>query len=234
MSISKNVKKYETILKSVETDSEKFAALFMITKLVDSKDCTAAEKKVLFEAIGTKFLTKLLSTQVVPVDCPPQVYKSVALSILSAFCGEPELASHSDMITHIPALLEIVSQADEDADDNMLIIVSEAYTCLQHIAQYPPGQQVLFEQKAITKMCDIYAEKSFQTDQALNILVTLVQKFGPEAWDATDSTPFHVIINKIALDFETDHTERKFQLCTILQALLMSCRKNIISETAKE
>lgn len=234
MSISKNVKKHVTILKSVESDSEKFAALFMITKLVDSKDCTVTEKKMLFEAIGTKFLTKLLSTQVVPVDCPPQVYKSVALSILSAFCGESELASHPDMIVHIPALLEIVSKADEDADDNMLIIVSEAYTCLQNIAQYSPGQQVLIEHKAIAKMCDIYSEKSFQTDKALNILVTLVQRFSTEAWDATDTAPFHAIINKIALDFETDHTERKFELCTILQALLMSCTKDIISKTAKE
>lgn len=234
MSISKNVKKHVTILKSVESDSEKFAALFMITKLVDSKDCTVTEKKMLFEAIGTKFLTKLLSTQVVPVDCPPQVYKSVALSILSAFCGESELASHPDMIVHVPALLEIVSKADEDADDNMLIIVSEAYTCLQNIAQYSPGQQVLIEHKAIAKMCDIYSEKSFQTDKALNILVTLVQRFSTEAWDATDTAPFHAIINKIALDFETDHTERKFELCTILQALLMSCTKDIISKTAKE
>ncbi|CAL7951205.1 unnamed protein product [Xylocopa violacea] len=234
MSVPESVKKCVAILKSVETDSEKFAALFMVTKLVNSKDCTAAVKKILFEAIGTNFLKKLLLPQVVPVDCPPQVYKSVALSILSAFCGEPELASHPDMITHVPALLEIVSQADEDADDDMLIIVSEAYTCLQNIAQYPPGQKALLEQKAITKMCDIYSEKSFQTDQALNILVTLVGRFGPEAWDATDTAPFHAIIDKIALDFETDHTERKFQLCTILQALLMSCRRNIISETAKE
>uniref|UniRef100_V9IG39 Neurochondrin n=1 Tax=Apis cerana TaxID=7461 RepID=V9IG39_APICE len=234
MSISKNVKKHVTILKSVESDSEKFAALFMITKLVDSKDCTVTEKKMLFEAIGTKFLTKLLSTQVVPVDCPPQVYKSVALSILSAFCAESELASHPDMIVHVPALLEIVSKADEDADDNMLIIVSEAYICLQNIAQYSPGQQVLIEHKAIAKMCDIYSEKSFQTDKALNILVTLVQRFSTEAWDATDTAPFHAIINKIALDFETDHTERKFELCTILQALLMSCTKDIISKTAKE
>lgn len=234
MSISKNVKKHVTILKSVESDSEKFAALFMITKLVDSKDCTVTEKKMLFEAIGTKFLTKLLSTQVVPVDCPPQVYKSVALSILSAFCAESELASHPDMIVHVPALLEIVSKADEDADDNMLIIVSEAYICLQNIAQYSPGQQVLIEHKAIAKMCDIYSEKSFQTDKALNILVTLVQRFSTEAWDATDTAPFHAIINKIALDFETDHTERKFELCTILQALLMSCTKDVISKTAKE
>lgn len=234
MSIPEGVKKCLAVLKSVETDSEKFAALFMVTKLVDSKDCTAAIKKMLFEAIGTKFLKKLLSPQVVPVDCPPQVYKSVALSILSAFCGEPELASHPDMIAHVPALLEIISQADEDAPDDMLIIVSEAYTCLQNIAQYPPGQKALIEQKAISKMCDIYSEKSFETDKALNILVTLVGRLGPEAWDATDTAPFHAIMNKIALDFETDHTERKFQVCTILQALLMSCRKDIINETVKD
>ncbi|XP_033324042.1 neurochondrin [Megalopta genalis] len=234
MSIPESVKKCVAILKTVENDSEKFAALFMVTKLVDSKDCTAAVKKILFEAIGSKFLKKLLSTQTVPVDCPPQVYKSVALSILSAFCGEPELASHPDMIAHVPALLEIVSQVDEDAADDMLIIVSEAYTCLQSIAQYPPGQKTLLEHKAISKMCDIYSEKSFQTDQALNILVILVGRFGPEAWDATDNAPFHAIINKIAFDFETDHTERKFELCTILQALLMNCRKDVIIETAKE
>lgn len=234
MSIPESVKKCVAILKTVQNDSEKFAALFMVTKLVDGKDCAPAVKKILFEAIGSKFLKALLSTETVPVGCPPQVYKSVALSILSAFCGEPELASHPDMIVHVPALLEIVSQVDEDAADDMLIIVSEAYTCLQSIAQYPPGQKTLLEHKAISKMCDIYAEKSFQTDQALNILVMLVGRFGPEAWDATDNAPFHTIINKIALDFETDHTQRKFELCTILQALLMSCRKDMIVETSNE
>ncbi|XP_066587376.1 neurochondrin homolog [Prorops nasuta] len=234
MSIPEGVKKCAAILKAVESDSEKFAALFMVTKLVDSKDCSSEAKKILFDAIGAKFLRRLLSTDTVPVDCPPQVYKSVALSILSAFCGDSELAAHPDMVGHIPALLEIVSQADEDAPDDMLIIVSEAYTCLQNIAQFLPGQKALLQQKAIPKMCDIYAEKSFQTDQALNILVILTGKFGPEAWDATDTSPFHTIMNKIALDFETDHTERKFELCTILQALLNSCRKNIISSTAKE
>ncbi|XP_029171157.1 neurochondrin homolog [Nylanderia fulva] len=235
MSIPEGVAKCVAVLKAVDTDSEKFAALFMVTKLVDGKDCTPAAKRMLFEAIGAKFLRKLLSTKSVPVDCPPQVYKSVALSVLSAFCREPELASHPDMVGNIPALLEIVSQADEDAPDDMLIIVSEAYTCLQCIAQQPPGQKALLEQKAIPKMCEIYEEKSFQTDEALNILVTLVNTFGPEAWDSTDTAPFHTIMNKIALDFETDHTERKFELCIILQALLQSCRKEVISfATAKE
>ncbi|XP_012225847.1 neurochondrin homolog [Linepithema humile] len=232
MSVSESVTKCVAILKAVDTDSEKFAALFMVTKLVNGKDCTPAAKKMLFEAIGAKFLRKLLSAK---SDCPLQVdYKSVALSILSAFCREPELASHPDMVGHISALLEIVSQADEDAPDDTLIIVSEAYSCLQCIAQHPPGQKALLEQRAVPKMCDIYAEKSFQTDEALNILVTLVSRFGSEAWDPTDIAPFHAIINKIALDFETDHTERKFELCAILQALLQSCRKDVISTTVKD
>lgn len=232
--VPEGVMKCVAILKAVDTDSEKFAALFMVTKLVDGKDCSPAAKKMLFEAIGSNFLKKLLSTDSVPVGCPPQVYKSVALSILSAFCREDELASHPDMVEHIPVLLEIVSQADEDAPDDMLIIVSEAYTCLQCIAQHPPGQKALLEEKAIPKMCDIYAEKSFQTDEALNILVTLVSKCGSDAWDPTDTAPFHVIVNKIALDFETDHTERKFELCTILQALLQSCRKDVVSSAKEE
>lgn len=233
MAVPEPVKKCAAMLKMVSSDSEKFAALFMVTKLVKEKDCSSEAKKLLFEGIGAKFIRKLLSSDDVPVDCPPQVYKSVALSILSAFCNDEVLASHPDMVGHVPALLEIVSQADEDAPDDTLIIVSEAYTCLQNIAQFYPGQKALIEQKAIPKMCEIYAEKSFKTDEALNILVTLVNQFGPEAWDAVDTAPFHAIINKISLDFETDHDERKFKLCSILQALLASCRKNVISKSAK-
>lgn len=225
--------KCANILKMVSSDSEKFAALFMVTKLVD-KNCPTSGRKLIFESIGSKFLNKLLTSNDVPVDCPPQVYKSVVLSILSAFCKDPELASHNEMIIHVPALLEIVSQADDDAPDDTLIIVSEAYTCLQAISQHNSGQKALLDQKAIQKMCEIYSEKSFQTDEALNILVTLVSHFGQEAWDATDTSQFHAIMTKISLDFETDHTERKFELCLILQALISSCRKDAISTTSKD
>lgn len=234
MSVPEEVLKCAGFLKMVSGDSEKFAALFMVTKLVKAENCNSAAKKILFEAIGAKFLRKLLISNDVPVDCPPELYKSVALSILSAFCNDPDLACHPDMIGHVPALLQIVAQADDDALDDTLIVVSEAYTCLQNIAQFSQGQKALVEQKAIPKMCEIYSEKSFETDKALTILVTLVSQLGQEAWDSTDTMPFHAIMNKIALDFETDQTERKFELCTILQALVSSCRKDAVLVTSKE
>lgn len=196
----------------------------MVTKLVKSKDCNSKAKKALFEAIGFKFLKKLLTSNGVQDDCPPSVYKSVALSILTNFCNEPELATHPEMLANIPVFLEIVQTSDNDDYDDNLIIISEAYTCLQCIAEQEAGQKALIEVGAITKMSEIYSHQSFQTDEALNILVKLVSRYGPAAW-GNDPKPFHALVNKIALDFATDQSERKFELSTVLCALLYSCNK---------
>lgn len=230
--ISDAVKKCIAILQHATSDTEKFAALFMVTKLVKGKDCNTTAKKAIFEAIGFKFLKRLLLTTDVPVDCPPAIYKSVALSILTCFCNEPELATHPEMLANIPVFLDIVQQADASDYDDNLIIVGEAYGCLKSIASYEPGQKALFDVGTIAKMSEIYSQQSFQTDEALNILVTLVTRFGSSAWDANNPKAFHTLVNKIALDFETDHDERKFELCSILNALLYNCPRKIISETA--
>lgn len=232
-SVPDSIKKCIAILKAADSDTEKFAALFMVTKLVKSEDCNTESKKLLFEAIGFKFLKRLLLSPDVPAECPPLVYKSVVLSILSSFCSDAELATHPEMLANIPVFLDIVQQADDDDLDDNLIVVSEAYECLQNIAAHKPGQLALLEVGGVAKMCEIYSQQSFQTDEALNILVTLAGQFGPSAWDINPK-PFHIIVNKIALDFETDHSERKFELCRMLYALLFSCRRNVIVATANE
>ncbi|CAH0400436.1 unnamed protein product [Chilo suppressalis] len=225
--ISEPIKKCVLILKSAKSDTEKFAALFMVTKLVKSKDCNSAAKKALFEAIGFNFLKKLLTSNTVQDDCPPSVYKSVALSVLTTFCKDPELSVHPEMLANIPFFLDIVQTSDNDDYDDNLIIISEAYTCLQCIAEHESGQKALIEVGAITKMSEIYSHQSFQTDEALNILVKLVSRYGPAAW-GNDPKPFHALVNKIALDFATDQSERKFELATILSALLYSCNKTTV------
>lgn len=228
--IPDSVKKCVAILKAANSDTEKFAGLFMVTKLVKSADCNQQSKKLILEAIGFKFLKRLLLSSDVPADCPPMIYKSVAISVISAFCSEPELATHPEILSNIPVFLEIITQ--DDSDDNLMII-NEAYACLQNIASTDAGQKALLDVGAVTKMCEIYSQQSFQTDEALNILVALVSRFGPSAW-SSNTKPFHSIVTKIALDFETDHSERKFELCSILNALLFSCVKNEVIATAPE
>ncbi|KAG5673909.1 hypothetical protein PVAND_003910 [Polypedilum vanderplanki] len=227
--ISEPIKQCAAILKSAKNDTEKFAALFMVTKLVKSKDCTQAGKRVLFEAIGFDFLKKLLTSDDVPDDCPALVYKSVALSILTCFCQDENLATHPDMISSIPVFLEIVQTAD---DSDSLIVVSEAYSCLQSIAAYEKGREALLKVAGLTKWSEIYLQQSFQTDEALNILVTLANNFGPTAWDS-DPKAFHDLLQRLSLDFQSDTTERKFELCDILTSLIFSCRHDLIRKSAE-
>lgn len=227
--VSEPIKQCAAILKSAKNDTEKFAALFMVTKLVKSKDCTQAGKCVLFEAIGFDFLKKLLTSNEVPDDCPALVYKSVALSILTCFCLDENLATHPDMISNIPVFLEIVQTAD---DSDSLIVVSEAYSCLQSIAQYEAGRKALLNAAGLTKWSEIYLQQSFQTDEALNILVTLANCFGPSAWDANPKS-FHDLLQRLSLDFQSDTTERKFELADILTSLIFSCRHDLIRRSSE-
>lgn len=96
--MSDNEKKCIFMLKSAQQDSEKFAVLFMVTKLIDEKNCTDATKVSIYHAIGSKFIKKLLTGKNLVVDCPSSVYKSVALSILNVFCQIPEVAKHADTV----------------------------------------------------------------------------------------------------------------------------------------
>ncbi|KAI5705952.1 hypothetical protein M8J75_003405 [Diaphorina citri] len=228
--LTESVKKCVSVLKAAKNDTEKFAALFMATKLVKGSDCNTKNKKALFEAIGFPFLKKLLLSTNVPSDCPPAIYKSVAISILSAFCREEEIATHKDMLANVPVFLDIVEQTDAENDDN-LIFISEAYECLQNIASFEPGQKTLYEIGAVSRMSEIYSTNSFQTDEALNILVSVVSKYGPASWEG-NTKGFNMLLNKISLDFETDNSDRKFELCSILHSLLLSCPQKEINLTS--
>ncbi len=225
--IPESIKKCLAVLKGAKSDTEKFAGLFMVTKLVKGKDCDGPNKKLLFEAIGFPFLKRLLLSPDVPADCPPQIYKSVAMSILSAFCHEEEIATHSQLLSNISVFLDIVQHADADDYEDNLIIINEAYECLQNIAVYDAGQKALFECGAVLKMAGIYSQQSFQTDEALNVLVSLVNRFGPAAW-GDDIKAFNALVNVLSLDFETDHSERKFKLCDVLYHLLFNGPKELI------
>lgn len=230
--VSDAVKKCCNLLKNSPSDTEKFAALFMVTKLVKGKHATPAAKVAIFEAIGFDFLRRLLLTTDVPVDCPPSIYKSVALSIITVFCSEEQLATKKEMLDFIPVFLDIVQSADDSENDDNLMAIGEAYNCLKGIALFPPGQRALINAGAIDRLSQIYSSASFQSDEALNILGLLVAKKGALSWDPKDPKAFHALVNKIAMDFETDQDKRKFELAECLNAIIFNCPRKVVSESA--
>ncbi|XP_076259997.1 neurochondrin [Rhynchophorus ferrugineus] len=228
--VSEAVKKCCNLLKNSPGDTEKFAALFMVTKLVKGKHATPAARVAIFEAIGFDFLRRLLLTSDVPVDCPPSIYKSVALTIMTVFCSEEQLATKQEMLDFLPVFLDIVQSSDEN-DDNLMAI-GEAYNCLKGIALFGPGQKALIEAGAIDRLNQIYSSASFQSDEALNILGLLVAKKGALSWDPKDPKAFHALVNKIAMDFEGDQDKRKFELADCLNAIIFNCPRKVVSESA--
>ncbi|XP_077300970.1 neurochondrin [Arctopsyche grandis] len=233
MSLPEGVRRCAAALADARSDTEKFAALFLAAKLLKAGQCDAPSRLALFEAIGFDFLKKLLLTRDLPEDCPASLYKSVALSVLVAFCSDPHIAAHPETLSNLNVLLDIVRTSDDDDSDDNLMLVNEAYTCLKSIASCEAGRKALVESECIEKMTEIYAQQSFQTDEALQLLVVLVSRDGPRTW-GNDPKSFHSLMNKIALDFETDHSERKFELATILNALIFSCNRSVVSQTASD
>lgn len=227
--ISDPIRKCSIILKNAQSDTEKFAALFMVTKLIKGKDCNAAGKRLLFDSIGLDFVRRLLTSKDVP---DASAYQSVALSILSCFCEDEQLATHKDMLDSIPVFLGIVSTCDDDEYDDNLIVINEAYHCLQSIAAHEKGRLALKEQGMIKRMAEVYTQQSFQIDEALTLIVTLVSHFGPASWEE-DPKLFHALMQRVSLDFETDHAERKFELADMISVLLFTCRKEVVSRTAE-
>lgn len=227
--ISDPIRKCSIILKGAKSDTEKFAALFMVTKLIKGKDCNEAGKRLLFDSIGFDFLRRLLTSSDTP---DASAYQSVALSILSCFCEDENLATHKDMLDSIPVFLGIVSTCDDDEYDDNLIVINEAYHCLQSIAAYETGRLALREKGVIKKMAEVYTQQSFQIDEALTLIVTLVSRFGPASWE-DDPKLFHALMQRVSLDFETDHAERKLELAEMISVLLYTCRKELVASTVQ-
>lgn len=232
--IPANVKKCASILKAAKNDTEKFAALFMAAKLTKGNDCSTKCKKLLFEAIGSEFLGRLLCSDDAPTDCPPQIYKSVALSIISCFSADEDLASHKNMIALVPSLLEVIQVSETDDSDDNLMIVSEAYKCLMCITECSEGLMSVASIGGISKICDVYLQQTFQTDKALDILVKLFVLSESKQWARENNEQYKALLDKVALDFRTDHSERKFELCSILFQILMQASKSNLSSWKTE
>jgi len=216
-------------LKSAKNDNERFASLFLVTKLIKGEDCTGASLKLLYDAMGFDFLNRLLRASEVPEDCPPFIYKSVALSIISVFCGVPEIVNSPSIRSIIPVLLDIIGMSDDDEMSDDLMLVSDCYTCLGAIAEVKAGRDALLSTGTTKCLMEIFAEENFRHDEALSLLHNLVRLEGHQVWDG-NQTLYLEVMRRLTNDFIADNTEKKFELCSILTVFFSQSPRKITSE----
>ena len=231
--VPESVARCVAALKGAKSDNDKFASLFIVTKLIKADECDNHSLKLLYDAIGFDFLNRLLRSTDVPQDCPPFIYKSVALSIVSCFCGVPEIVESQSILSIIPVLLDIVSTSDtEDMEDN-LMLVSDCYTCLQAIAGLEAGRKALLSKGCMAKLTEVYVEEMFRHDEALQLLVHLSSNQGKVLWDGQEEA-FKQIMNRLANEFNSETTDRKFELCKILAVFLANSPRMSVADLQKE
>lgn len=227
------VKRCVAALKAAKSDNEKLASLFIVTKLIKAEECNRQSLKMLYDAIGFDFLNRLLRSIEVPQDCPPFIYKSVALSIVSCFCGVPEIVESPSILSVIPVLLDIVSMSDEDAMEDNLMLISDCYTCLHAIAGLEAGRKALLEKGALGKLAEIYVEESFRHDEALKMLGYLSSLEGRQLWHGKEEV-FQQLMSRLANEFQDESTEKKFELCRLLTVFLSSSPPIPVASFLKE
>jgi len=125
--LNEPVRKCIKVLERAETDTEKFAALFLVPKLVKSSDCDKTARLHLVEAIGFSFLARMLRSKDTPEGCSPRMYQSVALSVLSCFVSDEEIMTNPSVLFNLPELLDIIGDADNEIFEDNLLLINDAY-----------------------------------------------------------------------------------------------------------
>ena len=249
--LAEPVRKCIKVLEQAETDTEKFAALFMVPKLMRGVECCDKKARMhLIEAIGYSFLGKnikylywgkifnplsfparMLRSKDTPDGCSPRMYQSVALSVLSCFVADEEIMTNASVLFNLPELLNIIADADNPIFEDNLLLVHDAYQVIMAIVSTRKGRQSFIQNRGIHFLCEITIKQTFQAEDALKLLLNILTIEGHKCW-AYHSGPedFNNLLMKFCREFAILHDDQKFELCDVIRTIIRSFPKNNFDE----
>jgi len=232
--LAEPVKKCIKVLEQAETDTEKFAALFQVPKLVKGADvCDKRARLHLVEAIGYSFLARMLRSKDTPDGCSPRMYQSVALSVLSCFVADEEIMTNASVLFNLPELLNIIGDADNPIFEDNLLLINDAYQVIMAIVSTPKGRQAFISNRGIHFLCEINVKQTFQCEDALKLLLNILTIEGHKCWSYhSGPEDFNNLLMKFCREFSILHDDQKFDLCDVIRTIIRSFPKtNFDDET---
>ncbi|XP_076467832.1 uncharacterized protein LOC143298770 [Babylonia areolata] len=212
-------------LQNAKTDTEKFAALLMVAKVVKAQDCTANDKKQILNAVGFAFLIRLFRTKEVPEGCSSLIFKSVAVNVLSAVLEDPSMASDKQMSQIAPYLKEILESAHikkhEEEKELLCEMARDTISIVSKMACTPGGGQMLMDLEYPSVCVQILhskpEEETFVMIQTL--LILLHCHFGSEVWTRTEGLfeQYLTILGRCISDCED---KSLFNICELTTHIL--------------
>jgi len=162
------------LMKDSQNDSEMFAALLVVAKVVKSDQLTDSERKRIFDAIGFAFINRLLVTSIpdeassdVPQDNP---YKKLALTLLACYCTDKEFAAHPEMINKISTFVEIVNSFSSVSSE----MFDDVLQCIEAVSDVREGLPALMAADVTEALGKAYISQKPGSEKAFKILVKLL------------------------------------------------------------
>ncbi|XP_051892261.1 neurochondrin isoform X2 [Pristis pectinata] len=182
---NKTLERCLKVLQDAKNDSEQFAALLLVTKVVKAGETDAGTRRRIFDAIGFSFPNRLLVTKESPSGCPNQIFRALGMTLFACFSTNPEMVSHPQMFNKIPIFNEIVSSLMEPGSDitTFTSMIDDSYQCLQALSACSEGQRQLVTQGTVSALCRAYQNQCHGCEKALCLLVNLLNAMGNICWN---------------------------------------------------
>uniref|UniRef100_A0A8C4SNA7 Neurochondrin n=1 Tax=Erpetoichthys calabaricus TaxID=27687 RepID=A0A8C4SNA7_ERPCA len=206
------------ILKNPANDSEQFAALLLVTKVIQAGTADPGTRRQIFDAVGFSLPNRLLATMNTTPDCPPQVLCSLAVSLLAAFSTDQDLVSHPQLLNKVLLFLGLASGQSQVSVDQATI--QDSYQCLLAIACTPEGPRILEARSAIPLLCQAYCQNMQGSEHALTLLNRILNwEAGSRAWKKYPAE-LTQLLQQLSMEFSRAEDQQKFTLCEILPYFL--------------
>ncbi|XP_022086711.1 neurochondrin-like [Acanthaster planci] len=217
--------KVDTCLQALErasSDNEVFAALLLVANVVQAETTDAATRKRIFDAVGFQFINRLLKAAAKPEKKESGTYRSLAVTLLGCFSTSPELAGHSQMVSKIPVLIEVIQGARASLQDEEKQTVDDAYQILVTMAMEESPRKALCCPEVISVLCGTMEGRFYGCDRAEELLLLLLHHCGQHVW-RLNKPQIDSLVHKLASQFKECQDESKFQVCEVLARLLFAC-----------
>ncbi|XP_052061318.1 neurochondrin-like [Mytilus californianus] len=221
----KNIRKTFSVLENAKTDNERFAALLLFAKTTNAKQLSLEDRKRALDAIGVTFFNRLLKSKNIPEDCEVDVYRSLALKILSGLCGDNQLVLEFEVYKILRSINDIIT--DSDSQEDMII---DCYDLLSAFAQTEEGSIKLVDYGTVTALSEVITKHLPGCEKGQVILQSVLHLCGDYAWKK-DTPSMQVVLEHFCNQLETFQDERKFELCAVVSGIVSSLPKDVAKKS---
>ncbi|KAM7271775.1 hypothetical protein ACFE04_030989 [Oxalis oulophora] len=209
-----------------ERDEQRLAGLLLVTK--SSLTDHLSSLPSIYHAVGTPFLHRLLKTgmgkgltKTGTDDAGNRdAYLRLSLTVLSAFCRLPEIASSHDMVVIIPLILEILS------NESVPPCLEECYEILFLVSSASEeGVTKLYESggmKVIASQMSSLPDGSHAMQLAMKLVPLMLSKITEDIPKSDYVAELSMMVVAIAKQFSVLHNALKFEALHLLSAIFSS------------